>query len=145
MTPGQIAYREFLNSDFWQELTFRKKESVGWKCEWCGARSGLVSHHTSYPRDWYDTTFSHLLVLCHDCHGAIHGVDAPVKPEPVTPKATVINDTLAVWQLADMRSRGEITRQEFQEAKRRVQDREKAMWKANSFRKPKRKKNRRRR
>lgn len=66
-------YREFLKSEFWRALSSRKKKEVG-KCEVCGAKSGLQSHHIRYPRNWYDTRLEDLEVLCRKCHSKEHGL-----------------------------------------------------------------------
>lgn len=66
------AYREFLRSSFWKELSAAKKDGVG-KCERCGITEGLEAHHLVYRRDWYETHLEDLEVLCSDCHSKAHG------------------------------------------------------------------------
>lgn len=70
---GKQAYRKFLKSAFWIELSARKKSLVG-GCEKCGRVDNLQSHHTSYPKDWYETTLGQLQVLCRRCHRRAHGL-----------------------------------------------------------------------
>jgi len=67
------AYRKFLKSDFWKELSTRKRRSAG-RCEGCGSRRNLQSHHWRYPEDWYATTEADLKVLCRGCHAKVHGI-----------------------------------------------------------------------
>ena len=71
MTNRQVAYRGFLASAFWRELSARKRARVG-RCERCGRRGGLQAHHHRYPEDWFDTTERDLTVLCADCHARAH-------------------------------------------------------------------------
>jgi hypothetical protein len=73
MTKGQIAYRKFLKSDFWKDLSSEKKRRSG-GCEECGSTENLEAHHTSYPKNWYDTTLQHLIVLCSRHHMEAHGL-----------------------------------------------------------------------
>lgn len=69
---GKQRYREFLKSEFWKELSRRKRDLVG-KCEECGSTTNLQSHHHEYPKDWYETTLEQLQVLCRECHRKAHG------------------------------------------------------------------------
>lgn len=72
MTAGAKAYREFLRSGFWLELSARKKEKVG-RCERCKARDRLQCHHILYRSDWYESVEDDLIVLCRRCHAKEHG------------------------------------------------------------------------
>lgn len=71
MTSRQ-AYRLFLRSEFWRALSAEKRRLVG-KCEDCGKRERLQSHHWRYPANWFDTTLDDLRVLCRECHRKAHG------------------------------------------------------------------------
>ncbi len=73
LTDGQIAYRKFLKTEFWKDLSATKKLQVG-KCEECGATENLESHHASYPKDWFDSKPHHLKVLCRRHHREAHGI-----------------------------------------------------------------------
>lgn len=73
MTPRQ-RYREFLKSDFWKELSAKKKELVK-KCQRCGSKKSLQCHHVEYPKDWFQTTLEQLEVLCRRCHKKEHGIN----------------------------------------------------------------------
>lgn len=70
---GKQAYREFLKSRFWLELSAKKRAMVG-RCERCKCRSFLQSHHVRYPENWYDTTLEDLEVLCRKCHRKEHRI-----------------------------------------------------------------------
>jgi hypothetical protein len=48
-------YAKFLLTPFWVDLSARKRRLVG-KCEECGGRHHLQSHHKWYPDNWFETT-----------------------------------------------------------------------------------------
>lgn len=73
LTAGQKAYREFLKTEFWKNLSSEKKRLVS-ACEECGSTRKLQAHHTSYPKDWFDSTLDHLKTLCGRCHRRAHGL-----------------------------------------------------------------------
>lgn len=73
MTDGQRAYREFLRSEFWQNLSVSVRRKAG-KCKRCGRRDSLQAHHHRYPKNWYETRESDLVVLCRGCHRKAHGL-----------------------------------------------------------------------
>lgn len=70
----KAEYRAFLQTEFWKELSARKKASVGWRCEKCGSGDYIQSHHVFYPGNWFDTTLDNLQVLCRKCHQIEHGI-----------------------------------------------------------------------
>lgn len=72
-----MTYQDFLKTPFWKKLTAKKKRLVGGKCEVCGIRRGLQSHHVRYPKNWFDTDLSDLKVLCDGCHKSAHGIFVP--------------------------------------------------------------------
>lgn len=73
------AYLMFLKSDFWINLTRRKCKQAG-RCNRCGSRKKLQSHHKFYRNHWFDTIIEDLECLCRNCHRNHHGI----KTEPVT-------------------------------------------------------------
>lgn len=70
---GREAYRRFLKSRFWLELSSKKKEMVG-ECERCGSVEKLQCHHRIYRSDWYDTRLEDLEVLCREHHCEEHKI-----------------------------------------------------------------------
>lgn len=70
-------YREYLNSEEWQQLRDIVKKSRGHDCEYCGDPATEV-HHKSY-KSWETPAGKHVdvedisnfLVLCHSCHGLL--------------------------------------------------------------------------
>lgn len=70
-------------------MSRRKRKSVG-KCEECGSRKRLSSHHVRYPENWFDTTFADLMVLCWPCHLKKHGFgDQAENGQPIPERAFV--------------------------------------------------------
>src|SRR5437660_4984924 len=110
-------YAMFLESDWWHELSKRKKASVGRKCEKCGARKRLTSHHLRYPANWFDTVAADLKVLCWPCHQKTHPDKALCQPKKVPKPA---RERSSLKQIQTERSRGLITRQEFLARKREL-------------------------
>ena len=47
----------------------------GWRCRNCGMRSGLSCHHVVYRSHQGEDTTNNLLVLCSQCHDAVHRSD----------------------------------------------------------------------
>jgi 5-methylcytosine-specific restriction endonuclease McrA len=77
------AYLKFLASDFWIELSQRKKGIEG-KCEECGSTNGLSAHHLFYRENWYDTQIGDLKVLCRSCHRKAHSQEPSLVVEQET-------------------------------------------------------------
>jgi 5-methylcytosine-specific restriction endonuclease McrA len=70
--PTKELYAIFLESQWWRDLSSFKRRSVG-KCERCGSKKHLQSHHKVYRQNWFDTEPGDLEVLCRNCHNAEHG------------------------------------------------------------------------
>ena len=70
-------YGMFLRCDWWINLS-RLKRSLAGKCERCGCKRKLQSHHRRYPENWFDTKLSDLEVLCRDCHENEHHISHAV-------------------------------------------------------------------
>lgn len=71
------AYKLFLLSDFWIKLSLRKRRTAR-KCERCGSKKRLQSHHKFYRDNWFDTIIEDLECLCVACHRNHHGISEPV-------------------------------------------------------------------
>ncbi len=76
MKRSKQAYREFLQSDFWKEISAKARERDG-KCVSCGSVKLLQAHHVHYPDDWYQTKLEDLETLCRWCHRKEHGRSVP--------------------------------------------------------------------
>lgn len=71
-------YALFLESQWWIELSRTKRRSVG-RCERCGSKHLLQSHHKVYRDNWFDTRFEDLEVLCRGCHEREHRIPVKIK------------------------------------------------------------------
>lgn len=81
MTRKQ-KYREFLKTDFWIELSARKKAGVK-RCQDCKRKERhLQAHHLFYRENWYDTQLEDLVVICRRCHRKRHGFGVSVRFMP---------------------------------------------------------------
>lgn len=80
-SDSKELYAEFILSDFWIELSRRKRELVG-KCQRCGSRDRLQAHHIRYTPNLFDVKMDDLVVLCRHCHEKEHGIATENQPEP---------------------------------------------------------------
>lgn len=108
-------YAEFLGSDFWVCLSRQKRKQVG-KCERCGSKHRLQSHHVRYPENWFDTRLEDLEVLCRKCHARHHG-----KSTRKTKRAERSKKIRSPWKtVCHLRSHKLIDRDKFEEMRRAV-------------------------
>lgn len=73
LTPGQVAYHGYLQSDHWMELRAIKLSDAP-KCEKCGCKRELQVHHKVYRDRFEDSRLGDLKTLCRDCHLKAHGL-----------------------------------------------------------------------
>jgi hypothetical protein len=66
LTPAQIAYREYLQSDHWRELRLLAYRQYGRKCSKCPATCRLDVHHLRYRWPWSDGVVGDLQILCRE-------------------------------------------------------------------------------
>ena len=82
--PKLLKYDEFLDSEYWQNLSSLLKSRAGWKCQACGekfpdwkpeSRGKLQVHHKTYAHrgEEYPDHLEDLIVLCNCCHAKEHG------------------------------------------------------------------------
>lgn len=121
-------YRLFLESEWWVQLSRLKRRKVG-RCERCGSRRRLESHHKVYRESWFDTVESDLEVLCHHCHAERHAAESEKvveqpKRERKRPAQPVTRDLSAlvmgagmIRDLLELRQKGLITRKQFTDGK----------------------------
>lgn len=67
-----MPYSEYLRSGWWQAKRKQKGNSVGWKCERCGAGGCEIQiHHLHYRTLWREKNRD-LQALCAGCHSREH-------------------------------------------------------------------------
>lgn len=104
------GYALFLQTEFWRELSRKKRQAVG-KCEDCGTEKDLQSHHIRYPWPWFDTTLDDLRVLCRLCHERAHGITG--EKQEVKPYSPIPSSFRNLKELTHYRSMRLISREEF--------------------------------
>lgn len=67
-----LSYRDYLQSEWWQERRLLALELAGWKCQDCGGTEDLEVHHLTYERLGAELD-ADLRALCHHCHSHTHG------------------------------------------------------------------------
>ena len=66
----QGTYRDYLKSPHWKRTSARAKARAGYRCQRCGKRFTLQTHHKTYKRIGRERP-GDLLVLCRTCHRAM--------------------------------------------------------------------------
>lgn len=87
-------YLDFLLSDFWINLSRRKRELVP-TCEKCGSSDALQAHHIRYTPNLFDVKMDDLVVLCRKCHEKEHGIVS----EPTQTSAVQQSVKEQLWHL----------------------------------------------
>jgi len=82
LASAKELYGMFLESVWWQRLSWKKRQQVG-KCERCGSRRRLQAHHRIYRENWFDTTLEDLECVCRKCHEKEHGITPQKKLKAV--------------------------------------------------------------
>lgn len=66
---GFSAYREYLQSDLWQEINEKMFYYYGERCFCCKRRNHLAIHHEKYTEENMSSkSLEHLFLLCRKCH-----------------------------------------------------------------------------
>ncbi len=66
-----MPYREYLQTEHWQDLRQRMLKRSKFKCQVCNRSGQLQVHHRTYERRGYEE-LSDLIVLCANCHSTFH-------------------------------------------------------------------------
>lgn len=70
-SPHKISYLEYLKSPTWHNIRSAALEHYGTNCAKCN-QYGTDVHHLIYPDIRGEESMEDLMVLCRDCHEAIH-------------------------------------------------------------------------
>lgn len=73
LSPGQVAYRHYLQSEHWRNLRLQAFKTYGRRCAKCPATCRLDVHHIHYRNPWTSCVISDLQILCWKCHAAERG------------------------------------------------------------------------
>lgn len=80
-------YRDYLKTDYWQEVSRMVKKRAGYRCQLCNSPHDLIAHHRTY--DHRGAELQHLddlVCLCQRCHAVFHGkITLPAAPEAPVP------------------------------------------------------------
>ena len=73
----ELDYSEYLQTPFWQILSYRVKQDNGFSCVMCNSKESLNCHHRTYPRRGTEILnhLSILTCLCDACHSLHHMVE----------------------------------------------------------------------
>ncbi|KKL66391.1 hypothetical protein LCGC14_2145460 [marine sediment metagenome] len=66
-----MPYREYLETDHWENTRRRALNRANYKCEMCNGKGVLHVHHKTYARRG-DEWMADLIVLCKNCHAKFH-------------------------------------------------------------------------
>lgn len=72
MSPRQLAYQEYLQSDHWQSLRLLALERDHFKCTICDSKHRLQVHHLKYRAKFEHSLLEDVVTLCRLCHKAAH-------------------------------------------------------------------------
>ena len=81
---NEMEYADFLRTMYWRGIAAYVKKNAGNKCQLCGSKENLVTHHLSYG--FHGDELHHLdelQCICRNCHDQIHGRNK--QPEEPTP------------------------------------------------------------
>lgn len=67
------TYHEYLQSPEWKATRNAAIERAGHACQFCRSTNRLEVHHNTYERIGREEP-GDLVVLCHECHSTLHGV-----------------------------------------------------------------------
>lgn len=98
------AYRfEYLKSEKWSTVRIEALAREKGKCQICGEESiHNDAHHVWYPESIWDTTETHLVVLCRCCHEFLHVMLPECKTgdeESGKAQWTRFRNAIIVWRL----------------------------------------------
>ena len=67
-----MTYQQYIISGMWYRLRDEAIISVGGRCQGCSTYNNLQGHHRVYPKQWRQDCIDNLIILCKDCHRALH-------------------------------------------------------------------------
>lgn len=73
LSSGWVDYVAYMRSKWWRDRSKQAKRDVGWRCQQCGVKGYLETHHKHY-RTLGREEKEDLEVLCTKCHDLRHGI-----------------------------------------------------------------------
>lgn len=67
----KLEYKEYLESDHWQDIRSKALERADNKCQLCSSKINLNVHHNTY-KNRGNENLTDLVVLCRECHAKFH-------------------------------------------------------------------------
>lgn len=69
-----MKYDEYLQTEYWQEVSKAVKAKAGWKCQICNSPHDLNAHHRTYEHRGNELEhLEDMTCLCRRCHANYHG------------------------------------------------------------------------
>jgi 5-methylcytosine-specific restriction endonuclease McrA len=76
---SEMPYRDYLQTQHWQDTRRSKLRSSGYRCQLCNQGGTLDVHHRTYERRGCEE-MADLIVLCRPCHSKFHGKPVAAGP-----------------------------------------------------------------
>lgn len=70
-TDIRVRYEDYIKSPEWKQKSDDAKARAGFKCQLCGNRKELTTHHNTYRNLGHEPP-EDLIVLCWKCHKTFH-------------------------------------------------------------------------
>ena len=68
-----MPYKRFMSTLYWQAVSTHIKDRAGNRCQICGIRANLATHHNTYEHHGDEIhNLSDMICVCDDCHRKIH-------------------------------------------------------------------------
>lgn len=67
-----MEYRDYLNTDTWNEKRKARLKIDRYTCQMCGSRHDLEVHHFTYRNKGCENVWKDLVTLCDECHRKVH-------------------------------------------------------------------------
>ncbi len=79
LVKTSIEHKEaYYASNHWKSIRAERWERDGYQCVLCGSSDDLQCHHVAYRL--FAEPMEHLMTVCDDCHGTVHGNSAMAFP-----------------------------------------------------------------
>lgn len=90
MSQAQDRYHEYLESNYWKQVSLLVKKRADFRCQLCNSPHGLQAHHRSYQnrgRELEGNNINDLICLCGACHRLFHAANQAASEYPGVARA----------------------------------------------------------